>query len=159
MLGIFSNMVVGAMVDRFGPRRVAIAGLFVKMRRIRPARHGHRHACSTGSGCGCCSAFGLLLVQSPVWTGAVAARFDKSRGLAMAVALSGTSLAAIFAPAACGLADRRLRLATTPSSATAAIWLAVTLPVVLLFFHDSRGKARAQGQRPRQRQPTGRCQA
>ena len=70
----------------------------------------------------------------------MATRFDRSRGLAMAVALSGTPLAAMFAPglATWLIADYGWRHAFF---GTGAIWLAVTLPVVLLFFHDGRGKA------------------
>ena len=138
MLGIFGNMVVGAVVDRFGPRRVAIAGLFVKCGSF--ALLGT----ATGTllnwlGLWLLLGVGLLLVQSPVWTSAIAGRFDKSRGLAMAVALCGTPLAATFAP---GIAAWLIEVYGWRIAffATAGIWFAVTLPVVLLFFHDGRGK-------------------
>jgi MFS family permease len=150
MLGIFGNMVIGALVDRFGSRRVAIAGLLVKCGAF--ALLG----VATGSvlnwvGLWLLLGLGILLVQSPVWTGAVAAQFDKSRGLAMAVALSGTSLAAIFAPSlAANLIEQfgwRQAFLVTP-----AIWLAVALPVVLLFFRGSPGnggaKARGAAKQP-----------
>ncbi len=142
MLGIIGNMVIGAVVDRFGSRRVAIAGLLVKCGTF--ALLG----AATGSvfnwvGLWLLLGLGILLVQSPVWTGAVAARFDKSRGLAMAVALSGTSLAAMIVPylAATLIAEYGWRQAFL---GTAAIWLAVTLPVVLLFFRGTPGNGAAK---------------
>ncbi len=146
MLGIVGNMVIGAIVDRFGSRRVAIAGLLVKCGAF--ALLGAASG-SVGNWIGLWLLLGLgiLLVQSPVWTGAIAAKFNRSRGLAMAVALSGTSIAAIFAPslAARLIAEYGWRQAFW---ATAAIWLAVALPVVLLFFRDGRTGQAAKARSP-----------
>lgn len=148
VIGIVGNMAIGAVVDRFGSRRVAIAGLLVKCGTF--ALLG----AATGTlfnwvGLWLLLGLGILLVQSPVWTGAVASRFNRSRGLAMAVALSGTSLAATFAPwlAANLIARYGWRQAFW---ATPAIWLAVALPVVLLFFRDGRGKHAAAESAARQ---------
>lgn len=133
-LGIFLNMAVGLIVDRFGSRRVAIAGLF--------ALPGAFALLGTASG-GTANwwllwtaiAIGVVLVQATVWTGPIAARFDKSRGLALAVALSGAPLAAMIQP----------KLATWLIAeigwqhgfmALGAIWAAATLPLTLLFFRD-----------------------
>lgn len=133
-LGIFLNMLVGLIVDRFGSRRVAIAGLFVLPGAFALLGTATGNAANwwllwVGI------AVGVVLVQATVWTGPIAARFDKSRGLALAVALSGAPLAAMIQP----------KLATWLIAefgwsqgfmALGAIWAAITLPLVLLWFRD-----------------------
>ena len=144
-LGIFLNMLVGLVIDRFGSRRVAIAGLF--------ALPGAFALLGTATGTPANwwllwvgIAIGVVLVQATVWSGPIAARFDKSRGLALAVALSGAPLAAMIQP----------KLATWLIAeigwqhgfmALGAIWTAVTLPLTLLFFRDppERTQAAATG--------------
>lgn len=138
-LGIFLNMLVGLIVDRFGSRRVAIAGLL--------ALPGAFALLGTANG-GTANwwllwtaiAIGVVLVQATVWTGPIAARFDKSRGLALAVALSGAPLAAMIQP----------KLATWLIAeigwqhgfmALGAIWAVVTLPLTLLYFRDPPERA------------------
>ncbi len=144
-LGIFLNMLVGLIIDRFGSRRVAIAGLF--------ALPGAFALLGTATGTTAnwwllwvAIAIGVVLVQATVWTGPIAARFDKSRGLALAVALSGAPLAAMIQPklatwliAAIGWQHGFMALG--------AIWLAVTLPLTLLYFRDppQRTQAAAAG--------------
>ncbi len=133
-LGIFLNILVGLIIDRFGSRRVAIAGLFVLP--------GAFALLGTANGTAAnwwllwaAIAIGVVLVQATVWTGPIAARFDKSRGLALAVALSGAPMAAMIQP----------KLATWLIAqigwshgfmALGAIWAAVTLPLTLLYFRD-----------------------
>ncbi|HEY0959651.1 MAG TPA: MFS transporter, partial [Novosphingobium sp.] len=90
-------------------------------------------------------AVGVVLVQSTVWTSAVAARFDKSRGMAFAVTLSGGPITAALAPllATWLIADYGWR---TAFFGVGAAWLAVTLPVSLLFFRDGRSRSKQQAQ-------------
>jgi cyanate permease len=82
-------------------------------------------------------AVGVVLVQSTVWTSAVAARFDHSRGLAMAVALSGTPITAAVCPilATWLIEGYGWRAGFV---GVAAAWILVTFPVVFLFFRDDR---------------------
>ncbi len=138
-VGIFMNLAVGLIIDRFGPRRVALSGLFIKTAAF--ALLGT----ATGtllnwSLLWLVLAAGLLTVQSTVWTAAVAAKFDRSRGMAMAVALSGTPLTAMILPplAVWLIGEYGWRHAFM---GIGAIWLAFTLPVVFLFFHDSWSKS------------------
>ncbi len=139
-VGIFMNLAVGLIVDRFGPRRVALSGLFIKTAAF----------ALLGTATGTLMnwsllwlflAFGLLTVQSTVWTAAIAAKFDRSRGMAIAVALCGTSVSAMIIPplAVWLIGDYGWRHAFF---GTAAIWLAITLPIVFLFFHDSWSEKR-----------------
>lgn len=144
-LGIFLNMAVGLIIDRFGSRRVAIAGLF--------ALPGAFALLGTASGTAAnwwllwvAIAVGVVLVQATVWTGPIAARFDRSRGLALAVALSGAPLAAMIQPK---LATWLIELLGWRHGfmALGAIWVAVTLPLTLLYFRDppERTQAAAAG--------------
>jgi nitrate/nitrite transporter NarK len=133
-VGVFLNILIGMIVDRFGPRRVALTGLLVKTGSFALL------ATATGSLLNwsllwAVLAVGVVLVQSTVWISAVAARFDHSRGLAMAVALSGTPITAAVCPVLAtwliGAYDWRVAFV-----GVAAAWLLVTLPVTFLFFRD-----------------------
>ncbi|MFA7601747.1 MAG: MFS transporter [Novosphingobium sp.] len=132
--GIVLNMIIGLIIDRFGSRRVALLGLVVKTGTF--ALLG----AATGTLLNWAAlwlmlAVGVVLVQSTVWTRAVASRFDKARGLALAVALSGTPITAMLAPPLAswliGAYGWRMGFA-----GVGAIWLAVTLPIVFLFFRE-----------------------
>lgn len=141
-VGVLLNIAIGLIIDRFGPRRVGITGLLVKTGAFALL------ATATGSLLNwsllwALVAFGVVLVQSTVWTSAVATRFDRSRGMAMAVALSGSTITATLAPL----------LATWLIGAygwragfvgVAAAWLAASLPVVLLFFRGARDTRRGE---------------
>lgn len=136
-LGIFLNFLVGLIVDRFGSRRVAIGGLF--------AMTGTFALLGTATGSHAnwwllwvAIALGVVLVQSTVWMGPVAARFDKSRGLALGVSLAGAPIAAMVQPK---LGTWMIDLFGWRHAfmAVGAIWLALALPLTLLFFHDAKG--------------------
>lgn len=134
--GIFLNIVIGLIVDRFGSRRVALTGLVVMT--------GSFALLSTATGSTAdwtlhwlLVAIGVVLVQSTVWMRALGKVFDRSRGFAFAVALSGTSIMAIFLP----------RYSTwliqsygwqTGFVAVAATWLVITFPIVFLLFREDR---------------------
>jgi len=139
-VGVFLNVLIGMIVDRFGPRRVGLAGLVVKT--------GSFALMATATGTllnwsvlWVILAFGVVLVQSTVWTSAVAAKFDHSRGLAMAVALSGTPITAAICPV---LATWLIESYGWRAGfvGVAAAWLAVTFPVVFLFFKDGQSATR-----------------
>lgn len=133
-MGILLNIIIGMIVDRFGSRRVALLGLFVKT--------GSFALLGTATGAllnwallWAVLAVGVVLVQSTVWTRALARRFDRSRGMAFAVALSGTPVAALILPVLSTslIAEYGWRLAF---AGVGAIWLAVTLPVVFFLFRE-----------------------
>jgi MFS family permease len=135
-VGVFLNILIGMIVDRFGPRRVGLTGLLVKTGSFALL------ATATGSLLNwsllwVILAVGVVLVQSTVWTSAVAARFDHSRGLAMAVALSGTPITAAICPV---LATWLIESYGWRAGfvGVAAAWILVTFPVVFLFFKDGR---------------------
>lgn len=88
---------IGMLVDRIGPRRVALVGILLMVATyslLGTATGEHWNWVILWV----TLAFATLWVQATVWTSAVASRFAKSRGLALAVTLSGASVAATVFP-------------------------------------------------------------
>ncbi|HEX8055785.1 MAG TPA: MFS transporter [Novosphingobium sp.] len=139
-IGVLLNFAVGVLADRVGPRRVALGGVIVKTSAIALL------ATATGSVLNwsllwVLVAFGAVLAQANVWASAVASRFDKGRGLALAVTLSGSSFCAAILPvlAAKLIGAYGWRMAFV---GVAAIWLVVALPVVFFFFSGRQDEHR-----------------
>ena len=89
--------VVGAMIDRWGTRRLAIPGLILK------AISFCVFALANGSDVQWYALWVFyslvaLGVKSTIWTAAVSGVFTAGRGMALAVTLSGTAIAQILAP-------------------------------------------------------------
>lgn len=78
---------------------------------------------------------GWGLIAPSVWSTAVASRFDKSRGLALAVALSGTGIASLFAPMIVNyaLAEHSWRVAYL---ALLLPWSILLLPCLIFGLRD-----------------------
>lgn len=135
---------VGLLVDRFGPRRVGLTGAVLMPAAI--ALLGT----ATGSLANwfvlwsivACANFWL---QATVWTSAVSSRFELSRGLALAVTLSGGSLTSALLPliATAVIVSYDWR---TAYMAVGGIWFAMAFPLIFLFFRgaqDRDGKKQA----------------
>ncbi len=125
---------VGVLVDRIGPRRVALVGVLLMASAfalLGTATGGQANWLVLWA----IVAVGTFGVQATVWTSAVASRFERSRGLAFAITLSGGSLAAaifpLFATWAIDAFGWRQAYA-----AMAALW---ALPVFLMLFVVFRG--------------------
>lgn len=141
-IGVLFNFAVGVLADRLGPRRVGLSGVVVKTSAIMML------ATATGSLVNwsllwVLVAFGAVLAQANVWVSAVASRFDRGRGLAIAVALSGSSFCAAIAPVLAtwliGIYGWRTAFAGMGFG-----WLAVVFPVAFLLFRgkqDERARA------------------
>ncbi|MFT4026695.1 MAG: MFS transporter [Novosphingobium sp.] len=141
--GIFLNIIIGMIVDRFGSRRVGLTGVVVKTSAFALL------ATATGtlldwSFLWLLVAVGVVLVQSTVWMRALARHFDRSRGFAFAFALSGTSLMAIFLPAYATWLIQQFDWRTA-FVGVGMTWLALSLPIVFFLFREDRG--------PREEQP------
>jgi len=140
IIGFLMNFAVGLVADRFGPRRVALAGVVVKAGGIALL------ATATGTVLNwvllwLVVSFGAVLAQANVWCSAVASRFDKGRGLALAVALSGSSVCGAIAP----LLGTWLILNhgwRTGFVGLGLVWLIVVVPVVTLFFRGRQDEVR-----------------
>lgn len=134
--------VTGKIINRFGPRRVLLIGIFALSVAI---------ACLGLTGpalwtwflawavVGAAQAFAGPIVCSA----AVVRRFSRSRGLALAVMLSGSGLATMIAVPAAAIAIDALgwRLAYLALGATACV---VGWPLVYLFFRDANATGAVQ---------------
>lgn len=132
--GIALNVIVGMVVDRFGSRKVGLLGLCV----ISGAFAGLGTATGTFANwvaLWLLVATGSALVQSTVWTRAVTRRFDRSRGSALAIVLSGSAVTTVIAPflATMLIAAYGWRAAF---ACIGALWFVVAFPVVFLLFRD-----------------------
>lgn len=130
-LGGFAAPIIGILIDRYGGRSIAIWGLL-------GVAVGYLMASAAGGNLWffylAYAAVAVLGAGSgPVsWTRAVAARFDRRRGLALALTLSGTGMAAIVVP------PYAVFLIENYGWRTGYVGLAalplVALPFVLFFF-------------------------
>lgn len=136
---------VGAAIDRWGSRRVAIPGTVLT---------GCALACfglangSFAQWIALWGAFSLfsMAITVPVWSSAVSCRFERSRGLALAVTLCGTALAQTFAPliAAYLIDSSGWRAAF---GWMAAGWGGVSLLLTALLFRDAKADERTRAKR------------
>lgn len=133
---------VGMLIDRLGPRIVGLIGAITMSAAVA--------LLSTATGdktnwvlLWCVVALGSVCVHATVWTAAVATRFEASRGLAFAVTLSGASIGATAFPLLAtwliGHFGWRTAFAALP-----ALWLAIVLPLLLLFFKGANDGTRQQ---------------
>lgn len=143
--GVVLGPVIGWVVDRSGPRRLAVVGSLLV-----------------------CLLFGMLALTGPnviswwlmwtgimlagmlikptVWTAGVSSLFTAGRGLALAVTLSGTVLASTLTPVLGTylIAEYGWRIAYV---LLAGIWAGVALPLIILFFDSAHDRIR-QGRVP-----------
>lgn len=140
-IGVLLNFAVGVLADRIGPRRVGMGGLLVKTSAIMLL------ATATGSVLNwsllwVLVACGAALAQANIWVSAVASRFDRGRGLAIAAALSGSSFCAALVPvlATWLIAHYGWRLAFV---GIGAVWLTVAFPIVFLLFRGRQDERKA----------------
>ena len=140
LVGAAFSVPMGMLVDRLGPRLVGLIGVL-----LMTTAFG-----LLGSATGDTTnwlllwslvAFGNLWLQATVWTSAVATRFEKSRGLAFAITLSGASVAAtVFPILATWLIGSYGWRNAFP--AMGAIWAALVFPMMFLFFRGARDTER-----------------
>ncbi len=129
-------LAIGMLVDRMGPRLVGLIGVLLTA--------GAFALLGTATGnqgnwylLWGIMAFATLPVQATIWTSAVASRFETSRGMALAVTLSGASLAGtVFPLLATWLIDTYGW--RTAFAAEGGIWAVITFPMLLLFFRSAR---------------------
>lgn len=133
---------MGLLVDRVGPRRIGIAAVVTVCLSIALFS-------LTGPNIWNWRALwlpltvGIVLVQPMVWTSAVTSLFASGRGLALAVALCGSSLGSMIIPRLTYslIENFGWRLAWV---GLGAFWLALALPIVLLFFTSATDKQRTR---------------
>jgi predicted MFS family arabinose efflux permease len=97
MLSSLLAPVCGVLVDRYGPRRIAIPGTIIFCLGLMAFATIGNSLFHWYAMWGVIS-LGLIGLKPNVWTGAVSVKFDASRALAFAVVISGVSLSAAFVP-------------------------------------------------------------
>lgn len=135
---VLTGPLVGYLADRFGVRRIGIASLALlslgmfSMTQIGPDIRGFYVALFLLAVAGCGT-------TALVWTRAVATWFDRSRGLALALTLTGPGLVGVVTPL---LLDTLIRRYDWRAGyVTMGVFAALTLVPVLLFFRENRADA------------------
>ncbi len=141
------GLLVGFMIDRFGPRRIGLLGA------VMMAAAFAMLGTASGSYFNWLALWFLISVaatctQTTIWTSAVTTRFDTSRGLAIALTIAVNGAAATLFPIIATLAIGGLGWRHA-FFAVAGGWIAIVLPMLLLFFRgaaeDSVVKERRKG--------------
>jgi MFS family permease len=129
---LICSPLVGRAIDRFGSRRVALAGIFPFV--VAVGALGLADG-SIWQWRLLCVIQGLIgaFVTAPTWMTAVVLRFDASRGLAMAIALAGVAVAAMIWPITAAYYLEGLGWRATFGAVTLS-WALVAYPVVFLFL-------------------------
>lgn len=143
LVSLLASPFLGVMLDRFGTRRIAIPGIVLTALVIAAFSLANG---SFAQWIGLWVIWGLvvLLIQSTVWSTAVASVFEAGRGLALGVTLSGTALANVIVPPLTNW------LIGAYGWRAAFVWLglgwgSIALLLSLLFLYDARDRRRLAG--------------
>lgn len=96
IIAVVAAPVVGAAIDRFGPRRIALTGILVFTFGL--AMLSTANDLTSWLLLWVLLGAGNMLILPTVWTKAINVYFDRNRGIALALALCGTGVAAAFVP-------------------------------------------------------------
>jgi predicted MFS family arabinose efflux permease len=143
ILGMSLAPFIGYLVDRFGPRRIGIAGAITFCGCFASLSFT---TSSLWSWLGLWFVLGLAgsLIKPTIWTTGVSSVFDKGRGLALSAMLCGTALGSTFTP----ILSTRLIDAFGWRFAfvgVAAAWGLVVIPIVILLFSSAADRHRTRG--------------
>lgn len=126
---------IGVAIDRYGPRRVGILATVLICGAVALM------STTTDSLWGWWARWvlvGVAVAAMPtVWVAPIAARFNVSRGLAMAIVLSGSGLGTFLVPMMTNTLVEQFGWRGAYLG-LGAIWGTIALPVVLLFFHATK---------------------
>lgn len=140
---------LGALVDRFGTRRIVLPGLLLVMASVASfsTLNGSERQWLVLWGL---FGFVAVTIKSTPWTAAVVGVFEKSRGLAMGLTLAGTAVAGAIVPPLGNwlIGEFGWRMAF--------VWLALgwggtTFVVCLFLFFDIHDHAKRAGKAERER--------
>lgn len=143
VIGFFAAPRIGRLADHHGVRRFAIAGFvaycfgLAAMGLAGPSKwswYGHWLLLA------CCQMFAGVAV----WSLAIASRFDRSRGLALAAALSGPGVVATLTPIVSSAAIARYGWSATYPLLAAGAFV-IGLPVILWGLHSAHDLVRRSG--------------
>ncbi|MBG6119931.1 MULTISPECIES: MFS transporter [unclassified Sphingobium] len=132
LVAVTLSTIAGMAIDRFGPRRIGIAGVICFCTSLA--------LFATNSGAALhwwalwmLLALSMLAAKPTVWVAAITSRFDRSVGLALATVMCGSTVTTTLGPLIAGwaIAEYGWRISYI---LTAGIWGAAALPLLFLFF-------------------------
>lgn len=135
VVAIALSWLVGLLIDRVGPRRVALTGgvVFLLAFAALAANAGtlvqwwvHWLLLSISA----------MTLKATVWISAIASRFDRARGMAFAFTISGASIAAVAGPifGSWMIYEYGWRMAYL---GIAGLWAIVVLPLLAIYFYGA----------------------
>lgn len=130
---------VGRLVDRIGPRRLAVIGVIVQTGAVAALGLANGSIVQWWLLCALLAVAGQF-ISPAVWTAATAGLFDASRGLALGVTLLGSGLCTAAAPLLATLYLERVG-ASQAYPLLALTWGAIAIPLTLFAFHPGRRQA------------------
>ena len=138
--GILFAPLVGIAIDRYGARRVALPGLVSYCLAFSALGFTGPRSISWLVGWAMVG-LAFVLVSPTVWTAAVVAEFDKSRGKAIGLALAGTGVGSICLPYISTVLQEHY------GWRGAYEWLGIgalliSFPLIWLFFHSPQDRLR-----------------
>lgn len=134
MIALVCAPLVGLVVDRAGPRPVGLFGVVFYCAAVALLSTTTRDVMSWWALWGLVG-LASMFIAPMVWTAAINSRFDKNRGMALALALCGTGVGAASVP----LLTNTLVTAQGWRGAyvsLAAVSCAIVLPIVFFLFHN-----------------------
>jgi MFS family permease len=146
--GIMSAIIVllapimGMAIDRFGSRRIGLPGLamfclaLASLALAGPSQQAWWAGWSF-------VAIAALFIKSTVWTAAIVTRFSDSRGLAIAVALTGSGVATFSLPLILTLLQQSFGWRGAVVG-LAALYALLSLPLAWRYFYDAADQRRRE---------------
>ncbi|HEX7743127.1 MAG TPA: MFS transporter, partial [Sphingobium sp.] len=134
LLALIVGPLVGRMIDRHGPRRVALVGVFAFIPGLSAL------GLATGVpwqwwALGALQAVCTAMIAPPTWISAIVPRFLASRGMALAVALAGVGVGTAIWPVAAAYFVEHIGWRAS-FAAMALCWGLLMVPLTFLFFTD-----------------------
>ena len=140
MVAVLSSPFVGLLIDRVGPRRIALCGgalycVMVAMLSLAGPSIWSWYAIWFGL------ALGVSGITPTIWTSAVSGLFERGRGLALSVTLCGTGVGSSVTPLISGYLNAAYgwRVAYV---GLAAFWAVLVLPLLFLLFTSVKDRRR-----------------
>lgn len=139
-VGVLCAPLIGAAVDRFGPRRLGIAaGIIVPICfALLGLTNGNIWV---WRGLWTVYAISTVLLQPAIWTAAVTSFFTNGRGFALACVLCGSGFSSIIMPPLTYYAIETFGW-RAGFAAISAFWFVIVFPLTALFFTSARDKDR-----------------
>jgi MFS family permease len=140
LAAVLCSPLIGLAVDRFGPRRIGIAGA-IAFCAAWALFSTVQSSIWTWWGVSALLAIASLGVSPTVWTAAVSSLFFKSRGLALAVMLCGIGLGSAVTPILSSILVTNLGWRGAYLGLAAA-WAIIIVPLLLVLFTSAKDQDR-----------------